>query len=583
MRRIADTVRFQAQLLLIRSIFQDTRAESRGTELNPIDGWNRMTAERGAVRTVVHHNKKFNVDLVLEPRHPILDSTFGLKVDAPEGERHYSRRLVTLGDSLTQGFHHLAIHDTHISWPVMVAERLGLRPGVDFTFPEYAFPGGYPFNLEDALRLISPQALTSVEDLLRYAETVKKDYAPNFLPDLPTNATAALDNLAVWGWDVRDLLKRTAQTELDAFKTGWFRRIFRRIEDRVLPTVDHGENRSGIGVLSEFSNPPALDSSGNPKPDLDLTALQLAERRGKTEDGIETLIIFIGANNVLGIVQKLKIIPSGRFYRNLTKKSRYNVWKPKHFEAELKLLETRVRKIRADHVIWATVPHVTIPPITNGVANKAGVERIDDNPRYFQYYAHPWQTAESLDPEHEARLLGEEAWTIDSVIDAYNDSIVDMVKRERSGPDKRDWRVVDMCAVLDRLAVRRNGVQGGVAYPYLPPYPLPAPLQQYNSRFLDIDPAGNVVKGGIIGLDGVHPTTAGYSLIAHEFMKEMHKAGVVFPTGPTDSAGAPEPDWAGVLAQDTLLNDPPIYIGEILGLIRKLQEGWDFISHGKWL
>jgi hypothetical protein len=538
-------------------------------------------AEPGTVgHTVLHHSAVFNVDLMLEPRRPVVDPTLGIAVAPLEHPRTYSRRLVALGDSLTQGFHHFAIHDTEISWPVMVAERMGLTPGVDFTYPLFGFPGGYPFNLEDVLRRVEPGVATTVYEILQYARQVRSDYAPEPTPVLPTRPTPQLDNLAVWGWDVRDLLSRTAKTEIGAFKAGWFVRLFRGIKADLIPFVDHAENRTGVAVLTEFSDPPQVDSEGQQVPELDLTALDLAERRGSQDDGIETLVIAIGSNNVLGVVSKLKILPSKRFYRNLWMKSRYNVWKPKHFLKELLLLEHRVQNIRAEHVIWATVPHVTIPPITHGLPDEFGTERLVDNPRYFQYYGRPWETPESFDHLHDANLTGMDAWTIDSVIDAYNDSIVSMVRRARAAG--RDWRIVDMCAVLDRLAIRRNDATAGQPYPYLPPYELPVEYPPLNSRFLDVNPDRTLAAGGIFGLDGVHPTTAGYGLIAREFMKVMYEAGVDFP-GVADPAIGPQPEWTSILSRDTLLADPPVHVGGVLHLIRTLQEEWDFVAHGRWL
>jgi hypothetical protein len=52
------------------------------------------------------------------------------------------------------------------------------------------------------------------------------------------------------------------------------------------------------------------------------------------------------------------------------------------------------------------------------------------------------------------------------------------------------------------------------------------------TEFIRSSPAG-ITAGGIVGLEGVHPTTSGYSLIAHECMKVMKACGVRFltPTG----------------------------------------------------
>jgi hypothetical protein len=50
-----------------------------------------------------------------------------------------------------------------------------------------------------------------------------------------------------------------------------------------------------------------------------------------------------------------------------------------------------------------------------------------------------------------------------------------------------------------------------------------------------------LLRGGIFSLDGVHPTTMGYSLLAHEFMSVMRgEAGVPF-YHPVTGADRPDP------------------------------------------
>ncbi len=61
------------------------------------------------------------------------------------------------------------------------------------------------------------------------------------------------------------------------------------------------------------------------------------------------------------------------------------MWQPAHFAAELKEVVAAVKQIKARHVIWCTVPHVTIAPIARGVANK-----VTEGSRYYSYYTRPW-------------------------------------------------------------------------------------------------------------------------------------------------------------------------------------------------
>lgn len=60
----------------------------------------------------------------LQPRKPVTDPTLGIpvtvtKVGTPKN------RLVTLGDSITQGFQSGAIFNTQLSYPVIIAKELG--------------------------------------------------------------------------------------------------------------------------------------------------------------------------------------------------------------------------------------------------------------------------------------------------------------------------------------------------------------------------------------------------------------------------------------------------------------------------
>jgi hypothetical protein len=109
--------------------------------------------------------------------------------------------------------------------------------------------------------------------------------------------------------------------------------------------------------------------------------------------------------------------------------------------------------------------------------------------------------------------------------------------------ERRGWHVVDMCEVLDALAVKRN--QG------CPTYELPAPLADLDVRYIDIAPTGALRQGGLFSLDGVHPTTSGYAVIASEFIRVMNaKARAGEPR-------IPDPDFAAIRAIDSLVSFAP--------------------------
>jgi hypothetical protein len=104
--------------------------------------------------------------------------------------------------------------------------------------------------------------------------------------------------------------------------------------------------------------------------------------------------------------------------------------------------------------------------------------------------------------------------------------------------------------------------------------PTAAGYEGLDTGFFATDDAGTVHSGGLFGLDGVHPTTAGYGIVAHEFLTAMQEAGVIFADGP-DGA---EVDFARVLANDTLLSDPPPRIADVLTLLRKIDHSADLIQ-----
>ena len=90
-----------------------------------------------------------------------------------------------------------------------------------------------------------------------------------------------------------------------------------------------------------------------------------------------------------------------------------------------------------------------------------------------------------------------------------------------------------------------------------------------DSRFLASSSLGRVA-GGIFSLDGVHPTTIAYGMLAQEFIRVMSAAGVIFRDAAGRERQAPvEVDIAGVLRRDTLLSDTPRSITPDLRLL-----GW---------
>ena len=71
-----------------------------------------------------------------------------------------------------------------------------------------------------------------------------------------------------------------------------------------------------------------------------------------------------------------------------------------------------------------------------------------------------------------------------------------------------------------------------------------------------LDPAdeNQLEKGGLFSLDGIHPTTIGYGLLAHEVVRVMKDAGVDF---------AGDMNWTGIVRADKLVNRPPALLANL--------------------
>jgi hypothetical protein len=271
-------------------------------------------------------------------------------------------------------------------------------------------------------------------------------------------------------------------------------------------------------------------------------------------------VVFLGANNALKSVTDLRVAWSqDADYADLDKKGAYTVWTPEHFRNELKEVVKAVQAINARHVIWCTVPHVTIVPIARGVGAK-----IEPGSRYFPFYARPWVKDTDFSAGQDEHLTGKEARAVDCAIDLYNEAIQRVVEQARSavGVNQKDWYLLDIAGLLDRLASRRYITDPNARPDWWTPYPLPAPIKALDpvpdSLFLTGDGQGGRATGGLFSLDGVHPTTVGYGLIAQEMVNIMRLAGVEF----RHENGQPRSDPVGVdfdrlILRDTLIRQPP--------------------------
>lgn len=496
-----------------------------------------------------------------EARRPVTDPTLGIpsRSAARTPAKH---RLVTVGDSITHGFQSMAISKTALSWPAIVAYQLGLidelggSPTSRFQFPTYDGYGGLPFNLEYCIRGMyerfghlnlaeAPAAALSLAHLtweIKHWWTREADSTWDPGPDL-------MHNLAVYSYDVQAAYARRLEDIEVAI-------AHPSLKDRLKPTTANDVDRAARRVLANA--------------DSYMTLTDVAEAHSN-QGGIETLVVALGSNNVLDVVVGLD-------YAWATKEEERehgHAWSPDFFAADWAGLVSKLRKIsmgNVHHVILATVPHVTIVPILAATG-----ERLRPDSRYYQYYTHYWLKDE-FDPNHDPHLTGDQARAIDSAIDQYNEIVIDSVRAARN--DGLDWYVLEMSGLLDRLAYKRYLKDEAHAarpswWTEVGAYQLPDPLGNLNpapdSQFFETTNNGRV-GGGLIALDGVHPTTIGYGILAQEVMNVMKVAGVEFP-----SVSA-EIDFEDLLCKDKLVSDPPITITPDFKIVGWLNEHLDMVK-----
>jgi hypothetical protein len=495
-------------------------------------------------------------DAALATEHPVSVKTADLKAVA--------NPLVVLGDSLSHGFKSLAIHDTDLSWPALVASAIGV--GDRFRRPHYDGPKdcpGLPLNLEALLRRLEEHAGVSAPLLgwhtpeiaaltLHLLHEVKSYWEQGEGSALDPLA-AYPNNLAIYGWDVRDSLSRTAADCRAAVnqKTPW---PWLHPHLPSLKVANDGD-RAALRVL----NGPGGEQ---------VAMIDAAKELG--EEGVGVLVVALGANNALGAVLKMKLVWTPDEYEQwdgrerLAGKKDATVWRPSHFRSDYTELCDRVREVNAAHVILTTVPHVTIAPLLHGFGSKP------NGSRYFARYGRVWVDEDEFDPNRDECLSGEACRQIDSAIDAYNAHIVQEVVRARA--EGLDWHVFDLCNLLDSLAYRRYLEDPSARPDWFQPYELPEPLRRLSpwpdTRFFGSDGYGRS-QGGLIALDGVHPTTIGYAIMAREVLAVLHTIGV----GPGDAAI----DFDAVVGLDTLIMQPPRTLSADLGLLGHLYSNYDSV------
>ncbi|HMD69203.1 MAG TPA: hypothetical protein VKF42_10030, partial [Chitinivibrionales bacterium] len=221
-------------------------------------------------------------------------------------------------------------------------------------------------------------------------------------------------------------------------------------------------------------------------------------------------------------------------------------------------LSQRIHRMNIERVFVITVPHITVLPIIRGVGTRSG--------KYYPYYTRPWIWDSDFDPARHSHLTQGDIERIDGIIDEYNAVI-------RRSADGYGWHIVDFCGFMDESAFGRNN--GTTRVPW-PPEAIAALRDNKATGYL-VDADGNVhldiryfrgaidkngsfriTTGGLIGLDGMHPTVLFYALMAHHVLQVMITTGVR-----AEGGNIPRVDWASAISSDTLLMDPPVLLADL--------------------
>lgn len=450
-------------------------------------------------------------------------------------------QLVAIGDSLTQGFASGAISQTEKSYPKIIADCMNI-PRNNFRLPNFRGAGGLPLNIELLARELEQKYGTTIDtfewvsavfDINAFLDKVE-DYWERGGGSKPSGSDVLFHNLAIFGYKARDPFITALECKN--------RFVTKTSDDVLMPITSASRERTAYRTLNPNSEP-LLDSTRSQL----LVAKEIAAK-----EGIDNLILALGANNALGSLVHLEIKETGQNSPGTF--SKFNLWSVEAFKQDYLALAREIDALNSGHVFVANIPHVTIVPLANGMMKNGGA--LPPGEIYFDYYKHFWIQDQDYSPSLHKHLTGAQAKIIDRRIDEFNIIIKEEVAK------RPNWHLVDLCSMLDRLASRRNHGR--------PLYPLPGPIADLGTRFFEIDEATRKIKRGtgFFSLDGVHPTYCGYALVAQEFINVMRP----FVQGIKDV------DFAHIRANDTLVSNPPRTLDDIVSMLGVLERYFFFVE-----
>ncbi len=506
-------------------------------------------------------------------------------------------KLFTIGDSVSQGFMSLAAARTDNSFSTLIARKLGLTPNVDYRFADWNNVG-IPLDIEYLMRELQSRYGSNIGgfEWLTVLQTINRivDRAEDFYERGDGRAenpyddhTQYFNNVAVWGFDVADSFQVTPRICKEII----FNKQKPTKDSLITFGPDNPMYRTALKVLN-----PSLDENFDDFSQIDWLCLHATGKDKSGNDvvdknakkveaeGVENLILWLGANNALGTVINLRInqTPNGLNaagrpyeYEHLKRSVfRWNLWHPDDFRADYQVMIKQVDSIMSKNlkddwkVLIGTVPLVTIAPLAKGIGEttEVPVEKIVDGKQkqgsslYYKYYTYfPFE--EEFAIETGRYLTMQDAVHIDNCIRAYNRIIAEEVAKLNTGPNEGRYVIVDTCKMLEDLAYKRNAGN--------PPYQLPDALKflypPVNTKYYHADTEGKLKQGGLFSLDGVHPTAIGHGIIAYEFLKTMNSVGIKDVNGKLVNSDLGWVGENGIFQSDYLYSQPLRNTQELYG------------------
>jgi len=460
---------------------------------------------------------------------------------------------------------------TDLTYSTLIARSMGLKPKSEYRYPEWALDG-LPLNLERILRRLAEsygydirgaEWLTVLHTLNRVIDEVEDYYErgpgaadrpyQDPAPDGNGGGVAYFHNVAISGFDVADSWLVTPA----------------ECEQAIANAPGGGESLLPPNAAFYRTALKVLNPSLDPKYDDYSQIRWLEEHAADPNEGVENLVLWLGANNALGTIAGLRVnqTPNNPEQRPhlMTHEQRaakqWTLWHPDDFKAEYTEFLDRIDRAMSRNanpdwkVFIGTVPPVTIAPLAKGVGPTYPITRKNsagekETSVYYKYYVY-FLFDEDLVHRNDGLYLGlNDAVHIDDCIRAYNSTIRELVDAKNAGYQQKHYYIVDIFQMFQDIALKRNA--GEVKYDF-PKY-FDSLYPKVDTRYYHADPDGRLRQGGLSSLDGVHPSAIGHGLLAYEFLKIMRDAGVV---------GDADLDWKVIFEGDRLYSEPIIIMQEL--------------------